>query len=160
MAGYSVCLIEQNETGSQRAQTRIETLIDGAVSRGKLQPSSLPAFRDRLVFATDYDALKGADLVIEAVFEDMAVKQGVFAALADVLSDDAIVATNTSYLNPEQMMAMMPNPSRSVGLHFFSPAHIMKLLEIIKLSTTSADVMATAFAFAKSLANCGTRRCV
>ena len=157
LAGYNLCLIERDDVQVANAQAKIDTLIDGAVSRGKIQPSDKEAIKGRLLITTDFAALADASLIIEAVFEDLSVKKQVFAALGKVVSDDAILATNTSYLNPENIMAGLANPARLIGLHFFSPAHIMKLVEIITLSQTSDDVITTAFAFAKSLRKIGVQ---
>ena len=109
---------------------------------------------DRLAaFCTsdDYADAKNADLAIEAVFEDVSVKSEVFTKLAAVVSDAAILATNTSYLDPLDIFEGIPNPERCLGLHFFSPAHIMKLLEIVKTPDTSSEVLATCFSLGKRL---------
>ena len=105
--------------------------------------------------STDYAALSDCDLVIEAVFEEIGVKQAVFAELDRYCRADAVLATNTSYLNPQDIAAGLSNQERFVGLHFFSPAHIMKLLEIVPLPQTAPDVLATAFAVG-ALARQGT----
>lgn len=94
---------------------------------------------------------KNADLAIEAVFEDVSVKSEVFTKLAAVVSDAAILATNTSYLDPLDIFEGIPNSERCLGLHFFSPAHIMKLLEIVKTPDTSSEVLATCFGLGKRL---------
>ncbi|WP_240202287.1 3-hydroxyacyl-CoA dehydrogenase, partial [Burkholderia sp. LMG 13014] len=101
--------------------------------------------------STSYDALAQADVVIEAVFEDMAVKQAVFAELARVCKPGAVLATNTSYLDIDALAASIDRPADVIGLHFFSPANVMKLLEIVVPARVSADVVATAFALAKQL---------
>ena len=85
------------------------------------------------------------------MFEDVAVKSEVFAKLAAIVSDTTILATNTSYLDPREIFEGIPNPQRCLGLHFFSPAHIMKLLEIVKTPDTSAEVLATCFALGKQM---------
>ena len=101
--------------------------------------------------STDYAELADADLVIEAVFEEIGVKRAVFAELGRVCRADAVLATNTSYLDPRAIAAGLPDPSRFIGLHFFSPAHIMKLLEIVPTPDTAPDVLATGFALGRSL---------
>lgn len=101
--------------------------------------------------STSYDALAGVDLVIEAVFEEMSVKQAVFAELDRVCKPGAILATNTSYLDIDALAASIGRPADVIGLHFFSPANIMKLLEIVVPAKVSADVVATAFALAQRL---------
>jgi len=101
--------------------------------------------------AADYAPLSDADLVIEAVFEDLAVKREVFATLGAVCRRDAMLATNTSYLNPCDVAEGLPAPERFLGLHFFSPANVMKLLEIVPTPQTAPDVLASGFALAQML---------
>ena len=100
---------------------------------------------------TDYTTLTNTDFVIEAVFEEISVKHAVFAQLGAVCRDDAMLATNTSYIDPEVIAKGLPYPERFIGLHFFSPANIMKLLEIVPTKDTSQPVLAAAFALAKRL---------
>jgi 3-hydroxyacyl-CoA dehydrogenase len=97
------------------------------------------------------EGLAGCDLVIEAVFEDLNVKRDVFAELGRLCRADAILATNTSYIDPRKIAAGLPSPERFIGLHFFSPAHVMKLLEIIPLPETAPRVLASAFELARRL---------
>jgi 3-hydroxyacyl-CoA dehydrogenase len=150
-AGYRVSIIERDQDAAKAAQDRVHGLIAGALKRGKIDKSKydaqIAAFKADVV----YDIAKDADLAIEAVFEDVTVKKAAFAELAQAISKDAILATNTSYLDPRDIFAGIDNPSRCVGLHFFSPAHIMKLLEVVKLPETSKDTLATAFVLAKRL---------
>ncbi|MEO1248866.1 MAG: 3-hydroxyacyl-CoA dehydrogenase NAD-binding domain-containing protein, partial [Pseudomonadota bacterium] len=101
--------------------------------------------------ADSFEAAGDADLVVEAVFEDMAIKQDVFAKLDGVTKPDAVLATNTSYLDVNQIALSVAEPSRVLGLHFFSPAHIVKLLEVIRTDSVASDVLATGFALAKKL---------
>ncbi|MCP5085374.1 MAG: FAD-dependent oxidoreductase [Rhodobacteraceae bacterium] len=150
-AGLKVTLIERDQEAAQEGRTRITGLIEGGVRRGKLSPEKAAELEAKLNDSTDYSAAAGADLAIEAVFEDMGVKQAVFRSLAAVMDEDAILATNTSYLDPTEIMQGITNPTRCIGLHFFSPAHIMKLLEIIRLPGTSAEVIATGFDLGKRM---------
>lgn len=149
--GLSVTLIEQNADSAEAARQRVADLMQGAVARGKLTKAAmheqLAAFRS----VDDYAEAADAELAVEAVFEDMTVKQQVFANLAAHMDTNAILATNTSYLDPEEIFAGIENQSRCIGLHFFSPAHVMKLLEIVKLPSTSAEVIATSFSIGKKL---------
>lgn len=101
--------------------------------------------------SSDYAELAQVDLVIEAVFEEIGVKRAVFAELGRVCRSDAVLATNTSYLDPRAIAEGLPNPERFIGLHFFSPAHIMKLLEIVPTPDTAPDVLATGFALGRAL---------
>ncbi len=149
--GLSVTLIERDSDAATAAHNRVEGLLQGAVKRGKMTEAQ---FRDRLAAfrAVDkYAEAADAELAIEAVFEDLFVKQQVFAELARHMPQDAILATNTSYLDTLQIFEGIDNTSRCIGLHFFSPAHVMKLLEIVKTPHTSAEVVATGFALGKKL---------
>jgi 3-hydroxyacyl-CoA dehydrogenase len=101
--------------------------------------------------STDYRSVGSADLVIEAVFEQMDAKIEVFARLDEVIRPDAVLATNTSYLDVKRMALATKDPSRMIGLHFFSPAHVMKLLEIVRTDIAAPDALATGFAFAGRL---------
>jgi 3-hydroxyacyl-CoA dehydrogenase len=150
-AGLNVTLLERDDTAADAGLERISGLIDGGMKRGKLTADKAADLRNNLQAGTDYGLAADADLAIEAVFEDTAVKQAVFKKLEAVMRPDAILATNTSYIDPTQIMDGISNPSRCIGLHFFSPAHIMKLLEIIHLPGTDPEVIATGFGLAKRL---------
>lgn len=150
-AGYAVHIIERDTDAAQAAQERVNGLLRGALDRGKIDKSGFDQQVAAGTVGASFDAAEGADLAIEAVFEDVAVKREAFAQLAKVMSPDAILATNTSYLDPRDIFSGTPHPQRCVGLHFFSPAHIMKLLEVVKLPASSKDTLATAFAFGKRL---------
>ncbi|WP_298437793.1 3-hydroxyacyl-CoA dehydrogenase NAD-binding domain-containing protein [uncultured Jannaschia sp.] len=155
LAGLDVTLVERDADSANRAAATVGANLDAAVKRGKLAPEARadPPFRT----ATDYGALSDADLAIEAVFEDMAVKREVFAALDAVLRPGAILATNTSYLDVAEIAAATSRPADVIGLHFFSPAHVMKLLEIVVPDSTAPDVTSTAFALARRLGKIGVR---
>ncbi len=150
-AGYSVTLIERDEQAANAARMRVVSTLKGALQRGKITESMFLDHKARLVSAFNYAAAVGHDLAIEAVFEDVTVKQDVFRQLASVMADNAILATNTSYLNPTEIFAGIEGPERCLGLHFFSPAHIMKLLEVVRLPDTGAQTLATGFAFGNQL---------
>ncbi len=152
LAGYPVTLVERDEKAANTARTTIAANLAAAVTRGKLtQAASAAILTDALACVTDYAALSNADLAIEAVFESFDVKTAVFAQLDAVLKPGAILATNTSYLDVNRLAAATSRPQDVIGLHFFSPAHVMKLLEIVVASSTAPDVIATAFALGKSL---------
>ncbi|NOE35780.1 FAD-dependent oxidoreductase [Ruegeria sp. HKCCD7318] len=149
--GLSVTLIEQSAEAASAAQQRVESLLNGAVKRGKISEAQL---RNRLTSfqaAESYAVAADAELAIEAVFEDLSVKQSVFAELASHMHRDAILATNTSYLDPVAIFEDVENKARCIGLHFFSPAHVMKLLEIVHTPDTSPEVLATGFALGRKL---------
>nr|WP_272212622.1 3-hydroxyacyl-CoA dehydrogenase family protein [Marinicella sp. W31]MDC2878535.1 3-hydroxyacyl-CoA dehydrogenase family protein [Marinicella sp. W31] len=150
-AGFTVTLIERDEVAVDRGIHTIDGILAGSIKRGKLSEAGRAELMANLGGSTDYDALRECDLVIEAVFEEISVKRAVFEKLGRVCRGDAVLATNTSYLDPRLIAAGLPNPERFVGLHFFSPAHVMKLLEIVPVPETSDIVLATAFALAKRL---------
>lgn len=150
-AGLRVTLVERNDEDAVAAKSRVEALVGGALSRGKITQEQYDARIAAFSAVDSYAAAADADLAIEAVFENLKVKQDVFAQLARHLSQNAILATNTSYLDPQEIFADTPNRARCLGLHFFSPAHIMKLVEIVTTPETDADVLATGFALARRL---------
>lgn len=150
-ARYGVVLVERDQDAADAAQARVHGLIAGALKRGKIDRAKHDAQIAAFTVGAGYEVAKHADLAIEAVFEDVSVKQAAFAGLASVMAPDAILATNTSYLDPRDIFAGIENPARCVGLHFFSPAHIMKLLEVVTLPDTSPQTLATAFALGKKL---------
>ncbi|WP_167645048.1 FAD-dependent oxidoreductase [Mameliella alba] len=149
--GLEVVLIERDADAAASARDRVAGLIDGAVKRGKLSEAKAAEQKARFTATANYADAAGVDLAVEAVFEDLEVKRAVFRQLAEVVSPEAILGTNTSYIDPREIFEGIPNPARCIGLHFFSPAHVMKLLEIVALPETSAEVLATGFAFGKRL---------
>jgi 3-hydroxyacyl-CoA dehydrogenase len=151
MAGIAATIIETDEEAATRARDNVARLVDGAVKRGRMSETEAEAARSRMPVVVGYADLPEADLAIEAVFEDMAVKKQVFTHLQDALPPQAILATNTSYLDIDAIAGVLDVPERLVGLHFFSPAHIMRLLEIVRGDRTSDRVLATAFALARRL---------
>ncbi|KUJ81403.1 FAD-dependent oxidoreductase [Ruegeria profundi] len=150
-SGLSVTLIERDTEAASAARDRVEGLLKGAVKRGKMTESELQNGLSRFRAVDSYADAADAQLAIEAVFEDMTVKQQVFAELAQNMDANAILATNTSYLDPVEIFAGIENQARCIGLHFFSPAHVMKLLEIVHTPHTAPEVVATGFALGKRL---------
>ncbi|MYN14262.1 3-hydroxyacyl-CoA dehydrogenase [Pusillimonas sp. TS35] len=150
-AGMDVTLIERDNASLQAGQDRIENIYRRQVERGRIQAAVRDERLSRLSTATDYAMLAEVDLVIEAVFEDMDVKKQVFAELDRVCHPGAILATNTSYLDIDLLAASTSRPQDVIGLHFFSPANIMKLLEIVVPARVADDVVATSFALARRL---------
>jgi 3-hydroxyacyl-CoA dehydrogenase len=150
-AGLPVTMIERDDEALARGRKHVEKVYDGLIAKGRITPEAKNATMARFDGSTSYDALAQADLVIEAVFEDMAVKHAVFAELDRVCKPGAVLATNTSYLDIDAIAAAISRPQDVVGLHFFSPANIMKLLEIVVPAKVSDDVVATAFDLAKKL---------
>ncbi|MFM0673162.1 3-hydroxyacyl-CoA dehydrogenase NAD-binding domain-containing protein [Paraburkholderia sediminicola] len=150
-AGLPVTMIERDDASLARGRAHIEKVYDGLIAKGRMSAEKKAALMARWSGSTSYDALADADLVIEAVFEDLAVKQAVFAELDRVCKAGAVLATNTSYLDIDAIAASISRPADVIGLHFFSPANIMKLLEVVVPKQVSADVVATAFELAKKL---------
>ena len=150
-AGLPVTMIERDDEALARGRGHIERVYDGLAAKGRIKPEAKAAALARFSGSTSYDALAHVDLVIEAVFEDMAVKKAVFAELDRVCKPGAVLATNTSYLDIDEIANVTSRPTDVIGLHFFSPANVMKLLEIVVPARVSADVVATAFELAKAL---------
>ena len=150
-AGLTVILLEQDAAALQRGQQRVSEHYQSRVSAGKLKASAAAASEARLSPTTDWAQLQRADMVIEAVFEDLAVKQAVFKQIDAHARPGAVLATNTSYLDVDAIANATTRPQDVLGLHFFSPANVMKLLEVVRASQTSADVLATGMALGKTL---------
>ncbi|MCB1335925.1 MAG: enoyl-CoA hydratase/isomerase family protein [Maritimibacter sp.] len=158
LSGLGVIMLEMSAEAAQAARGRIEGNLQGALKRGKIDQAKFDHLTGTaLRLSTDYDALKNADLVIEAVFEDMEVKKQVFGKLDAVCKPGAVLATNTSYLDVNEIAAITARPADVIGLHFFSPAHVMKLLEIVVADKSAPDVVATGFALGKRLGKVSVR---
>lgn len=149
--GVPVTLIGLTDEGLASATKAIGKIYEGSVKRGSLSPEEMERRMALLTTTTAYDGIGGVDLVIEAVTEQLDVKKDVFAKLDAVLSDDAIIATNTSFLDIEELAASSKNPARVAGMHFFNPANVMKLLENVRAAKTAPDVLATTTALGKRL---------
>ena len=152
LSGFTVAMIEQDQGDADRGKATVYSILQGAVDRKKLERSEYTDIvSDRFSAVTDFEPVADVDLVIEAVFEDMEVKRRVFEELDKKTSQGTILATNTSYLDINDIALYTSRPDEVLGLHFFSPAHIMKLLEIVVADKTSNEVTATAFSLAKQL---------
>ena len=151
LSGFKVIMVERDAKAADAGRSRVEAILDGSRKRGLISEDAHAGLLERFAAADRYEALAASDLIIEAVFEEMAVKKQVFERLDEVAKPDAILASNTSYLDVNEIAAKTRNPTRIVGLHFFSPAHIMKLLEIVVPDTLDDRVLATSVAFAKRL---------
>jgi 3-hydroxyacyl-CoA dehydrogenase len=156
-AGLPVVMIERDEASLARGRSHIENVYDGLVARGRMSAEAKSSVMSRWQGSTTYESLADVDVIIEAVFEDMPVKEAVFAQLDRVAKPGAILATNTSYLDIDAIAATISRPQDVVGLHFFSPANVMKLLEVVVPKRVSADVVATAFELAKKLRKVAVR---
>lgn len=150
-AGLPVTMVERDEASIARGRANVAKVYEGLVAKGRMTAEARDQVMSRFRGSTAYADLADTDLVIEAVFEDMAVKKTVFAELDRVCKQGAVLATNTSYLDIDAIAAGTSRPQDVIGLHFFSPANIMKLLEIVVPARVSADVVATAFELAKKL---------
>ncbi|MEW6022734.1 MAG: 3-hydroxyacyl-CoA dehydrogenase NAD-binding domain-containing protein [Pseudomonadota bacterium] len=150
-AGLPVTMIERDEDALARGRKNVEKVYDGLVKKGRMTEEGKTAVMARWTGSTAYDALANVDLVIEAVFEEMGVKKAVLAELDRVCKQGAVLATNTSYLDINEIADSVSRPQDVIGLHFFSPANIMKLLEIVVPAKVANDVVATAFELAKKL---------
>ncbi|MDN2567051.1 3-hydroxyacyl-CoA dehydrogenase NAD-binding domain-containing protein [Aquibium sp. A9E412] len=149
--GLPVTLLERDREALDRGLATIEKNYAASVRRGSLDEDGKAARLGRLSGTTDYAGLADCDLVIEAVFEDMAVKEEVFGRLDAVVKPGAVLATNTSYLDVDAIAATTGRPQDVIGLHFFSPANVMRLLEIVRGARTAPDVVATALSLAKTI---------
>ncbi|MDD1147381.1 3-hydroxyacyl-CoA dehydrogenase NAD-binding domain-containing protein [Pseudomonas sp. TNT2022 ID357] len=150
-AGLEVTMIERDQDALNRGRGNVEKVYDTLIDKGRLTQADKAATLARFRASTDYQDLAQADLVIEAVFEDMAAKLAVFAELDRVCKAGAVLASNTSYLDINAIAQSVSRPADVIGLHFFSPANIMKLLEIVVTAKVAAEVVATAFELAKKL---------
>ncbi|SCB19196.1 3-hydroxyacyl-CoA dehydrogenase NAD-binding domain-containing protein [Rhizobium hainanense] len=150
-AGLPVVLVERDRATVERGVANIKQIFEASVKRGRISPETSAERMAGVVGTDDYGPLADTDLIIEAVFENLAVKRAVFTRLAKVCRADAVLATNTSYLDPEEISEGLAQPERFLGLHFFSPAHVMKLLEIVPTDKTAPATLATGFALARLL---------
>ncbi|WP_439628786.1 3-hydroxyacyl-CoA dehydrogenase NAD-binding domain-containing protein [Shinella sp.] len=149
--GYRVIALEQTQEAAAAGRARIAGILDKAAQSGRLTKEAREACLARLGTTTEATDLAAADLVVEAVFDDLSVKTELFRRLDGIVAPGAILATNTSYLDPDAIAAATADPSRVVGLHFFSPAHVMRLVEVVDCAKTAPDVLASALAFVKRL---------
>ena len=154
-AGIAVTLLDTAQENLDRGLATIAKNYQRSVTRGSLAQDQVDQRLALIKTSLDYAVLADADLVIEAVFEDMALKQGIFARLDAVVRPGAILATNTSTLDIDEIAAVTRRPQDIVGLHFFSPANVMPLLEIVQTRDTSAEVLATALETARRIRKTG-----
>ncbi|WP_312759610.1 3-hydroxyacyl-CoA dehydrogenase NAD-binding domain-containing protein [Pulveribacter sp.] len=150
-AGIPVVMLETKQEALERGVGTMRKNYEAQVKKGKLKQDKYDQRMALLTTTLDYADLKDADLVIEAVFEDMGVKEEVFKKLDEVMKPGAILASNTSTLDLNQIASFTKRPQDVVGLHFFSPANVMKLLEVVRGDATAHDVLATVMAVAKKI---------
>ena len=152
LTGLPVTLVEMTQEAADKASERILGNLQGALKRGKLTQSMFENVSDNLLtICTDYDSLTNADIIIEAVFEEMDVKKAVFEKIDAVAKPGALLASNTSFLDINEIASSTNRAQDVLGLHFFSPAHVMKLLEVVVGDATQTEVTATGFALGKRL---------
>ena len=154
-AGIPVTVLEMDEAGLARGMGIIRKNYSVAVDKGRMTEAQLEQAMGMITPVTDYAGVAGADLVIEAVFENMDIKKDVFTKLDETCKQGAILASNTSSLDLDEIAAVTKRPQDVIGMHFFAPANIMKLLEIVRGTETAADVIATALAVAKKIRKVG-----
>jgi 3-hydroxyacyl-CoA dehydrogenase len=154
-AGIPVTMIDTAEDLVQKGYANIERTFQLALRKGRLTQDEYDKRIGSVKTATDYASLASVDMVIEAVFENIDIKKDVFKKLNEICKPDAILATNTSSLDIDEIASVVKNPERVIGLHFFSPANIMKLLEIVRGRKTSAETIITALQLAKAMKKVG-----
>jgi 3-hydroxyacyl-CoA dehydrogenase len=150
-AGIPVTIVEMAQEALDRGTATIRRNYDNTAKKGRMKPEAVDAAMDRLSPTLDFAALADCDLVIEAVFENMEVKKDVFARLDATVKQGAILASNTSYLDVDEIARATKRPGYVIGLHFFSPANVMKLLEIVRGEKTRDDVLATSMKLARTI---------
>ncbi|MEE4453575.1 3-hydroxyacyl-CoA dehydrogenase NAD-binding domain-containing protein [Novosphingobium resinovorum] len=150
-AGIPVTLVEMKQEALDRGVAAIRRNYKASVRKGRMTAEQVEDHMALLSPSLDYESLRGADLVIEAVFESMAVKKDVFARLDGATKPEAILASNTSFLDLDEIAQATTRPERVIGLHFFSPANVMRLLEVVRGEATSKPLVATAMKLAKRI---------
>jgi 3-hydroxybutyryl-CoA dehydrogenase len=149
-AGYEVVLREIDQATLERGIGKIERQLARAVEKGKSSQDDADAVRGRISGTVDYGQLAGCDLVIEAITENLALKLEMWAEVDAIVKAEAVFATNTSSLSVIDQAARTSRPGQFVGLHYFNPAQVMKLVEVVRCITTTEEAFATALEFARS----------
>ncbi len=149
--GVPVHLVDIDDDAVTRAQAALTDDLQARAAKGRLRPDLAARLQQQITMGTDRKALADADLVIEAVVEDLTVKRQVFADLEDVVRDDCVIATNTSSLPVSLMAKGLRHPERVVGLHFFNPVAVMQLVEVVRAQQSDDRAIATAFAVTRQL---------
>lgn len=155
ISGLNVTLLDNDDDGLTRGVRTVEGLYADGLLRNKLSQADLDTGLNSFSSSSRYEEIGDADIVIEAVFESMAIKKEVFGTLDKVMKRGAILATNTSTLSIDEIATVTGRPEDVIGLHFFSPAHIMRLLEIVRSAHTADDVIATSLLLARRLQKIG-----
>jgi 3-hydroxyacyl-CoA dehydrogenase len=150
-ADFEVTLVDQDQEGLDRGMGIIRKNYDISVQRGRLSADQVSSFLSNLEATTDWQMLKGADLIIEAVFENLELKQQVFKQLDEICDPHTILASNTSYQSIDALAAVTNRPERVVGMHFFSPANVMRLLEVVRGDASDDTTLQTAMSVGKRI---------
>jgi 3-hydroxyacyl-CoA dehydrogenase len=150
-AGFPVVLVGVDQPTLDKSLATMRKILGGGIAKGTTTQEAVDAKIAMVTPTMDYDDLGDVDLVIEAAFEDMAIKKDVFATLGRVTKPGAILATNTSYLNIDEMAEASGRPEDAVGMHFFNPANVMRLLENVRGAKTAPDVLATVMKIGKAI---------
>lgn len=150
-AGYTVLMLDQNEVALGSGAKKVLDFYESRVHSGKIAAEKAAAILKQFTHSTHWSDIASADLIIEAVFEDIAVKYAVFEKIDEYANPHALLASNTSYLDIDAIAAKTQNPSRVFGLHFFSPAQVMKLIEIVRCKMTTPSVITAGLQLAKRL---------
>ncbi len=151
LAGLPVTIVEQQQAALDRGAATVAKTIEANIAGGRTSQAAGDKALSLLTTSLDYASLSDADLIVEAAFETMEVKTAIFTQLDAVAKSGAILASNTSYLDVDAIAAVTQRPQDVIGLHFFSPANVMKLLEIVRAAKTAPDVLATSLALAKTI---------
>ena len=154
VAGLPVVVCDVDQAALDRARESIDTSLARAVSGGKLDVAHAEVARGRIELSTDLEAVGGSELVVEAVPEDEQLKLQVMEGINRVVSDQAIVASNTSSIPIAQLARVVAHPERVLGLHFFSPVPVMTLVEVVVALDTSPEAVSCAKAFAEHIGKC------
>ncbi|MEE8611472.1 MAG: 3-hydroxyacyl-CoA dehydrogenase NAD-binding domain-containing protein [Sphingomonas aquatilis] len=150
-AGIPVTIVEMAQEALDRGTGVIRKNYEATAAKGRMKPEQVEAAMGALTPTLDFDALGDCDLIIEAVYENMDVKKEIFTRLDGLAKPGAILASNTSYLDIDEIAAVTKRPQDVVGMHFFSPANVMKLLEVVRGAKTAPDVLATVMDLAKKI---------
>ncbi len=154
-SGIPVTILELDKEALNKGLGVIQKNYDSSAKKGRFTEAQVTERMNLITGTTSYDDFADTDLIIEAVFENMEVKKEVFSTLNGVVSHDTILASNTSYLDIDEIATVVENPERVLGMHFFSPANIMRLLEIVRAEKTSPEVLATVLKLAKTIGKVG-----
>jgi len=142
--GWEVQLVDISKEATLKARNGLQKILNRQVEKGRMTDKEVKGIIGRIYFGSSMQAFENADLIIEAIVENMEVKRKVFKAIEDIVSDNCILATNTSSLSVTQIAAALDQPSRMVGIHFFNPAPLMKLVEIIPAVQTDSTIISKA----------------